>query len=219
MNLNKLETSPNERLTRLSLTRRLVDKFLAYVPVVLMGVLAMLSYWLVKNTPDIETSKTRVLQKHEIDYELNLFSVKSYRRDGQLQSLILGERARHYADTETLEIEMPQLQVLDLNHNKTTATSTQAISNADGSELQMIGSAVLIKTQKVELNIPKREVFELRSEYLNFQMDKDVVRSHMPVQIKKGASTFNALSMDYDNLNQTLNLKGKVRGHMDSKRQ
>ena len=76
MNLNKLETSPNERLTRLSLTRRLVDKFLAYVPVVLMGVLAMLSYWLVKNTPDIETSKTRVLQKHEIDYELNLFSVK-----------------------------------------------------------------------------------------------------------------------------------------------
>ena len=219
MNLTKLETSQNGRLTRLSLTRRLLDKCLAYVPVILMGVLAMLSYWLVKNTPDVETSKKRLQQKHEIDYELNLFSVKSYRLDGQLQSLILGERARHYADTETLEIEMPQVQVLDLNHNKTIATSNHAISNADGSELQMLGNAFLVKTKKSDQSILKSEIFELRSEYLNFLMDKDIIRSHMPVEIKKGTTTFNALSMDYDNLNQTLNLKGKVRGQMDSKRQ
>ncbi len=219
MNLTKLETSQNGRLTRLSLTRRLLDKCLAYVPVILMGVLAMLSYWLVKNTPDVETSKKRLQQKHEIDYELNLFSVKSYRLDGQLQSLILGERARHYADTETLEIEMPQVQVLDLNHNKTIATSNHAISNADGSELQMLGNAFLVKTKKSDQSILKSEIFELRSEYLNFLMDKDIIRSNMPVEIKKGTTTFNALSMDYDNLNQTLNLKGKVRGQMDSKRQ
>ena len=219
MNLTKLETSQNGRLTRLSLTRRLLDKCLAYVPVILMGVLAMLSYWLVKNTPDVETSKKRLQQKHEIDYELNLFSVKSYRLDGQLQSLILGERAGHYSDTETLEIEMPQVQVLDLNHNKTIATSNHAISNADGSELQMLGNAFLVKTKKSDQSILKSEIFELRSEYLNFLMDKDIIRSHMPVEIKKGTTTFNALSMDYDNLNQTLNLKGKVRGQMDSKRQ
>jgi lipopolysaccharide export system protein LptC len=219
MNLNKLENDQNERLTRLSLTRRVVDKSLAYVPMILMGVLAMLSYWLVKNTPEIEISKTRLQQKHEIDYELNLFSVKSYRQDGQLQSLILGERAKHYADTETLEIEMPQLQALDSNLNKTTATSAHAISNADGSELQMVGNAVLIKTQKVDRTTGKNELFELHSEYLNFLMDKDIIKSHMPVQIKKGSSTFSALSMDYDNLNQTLNLKGKVMAHIDSKKQ
>jgi lipopolysaccharide export system protein LptC len=219
MNLSKLETVHRQQASQLKKTRHLIDKGLAYVPVILMGVLAMLSYWLIKNTPEMEVNRTRIQPKHEIDYELRNFSVRAFRQNGQLQSLLIGENAKHYADTETLEIELPQVQVMDLNQNKTTATSNRAISNADGSELQMLGNAVLIKTRNGEITNPKAELFELRSEYLNFQMDDEIIKSHLPVQIKKEASHFSAMSMDFDNLNQTLKLKGRVQGLIESKRQ
>jgi lipopolysaccharide export system protein LptC len=214
MNLSKLDSSEINQLSRLMLTRRIVDKGLAYIPVILMGVLAMLSYWLIKNTPEIELNKTRLIQKHEIDYELRNFSVKTYRNNGQLKSLIVGERARHFADNETLEIEAPQVQVMDINQHKTTANSSRAISNADGSELQMIGNAVLVKTQYEVSNKNKKNLFELRSEYLDFMLDEEIVKTHLPVQIKKGNNYFEALSMNYDNLSQSLKLKGRVKGQI-----
>jgi len=219
MNLIKLETLEPKHEAQIQITRRFIDKSLAYVPVILMGILAMLSYWLIKNTPELETNKPKLELKHEIDYELKSFSVKTYRQSGQLQSLIIGDRAKHFADTETLEIDLPQVQVMDLNQNKTTATSTRAISNADGSELQMIGNAILIKSRAPDASIKTQDMFELRSEYLNFLMDDEVIKSHLPVDIKKQASHFSAMSMDYDNLNQTLKLKGRVRGFVESKSQ
>jgi len=219
MTLIKLETVQRQSESQLKKTRHIIDKGLAYVPVILMGILAMLSYWLIKNTPEMEINRFRMQPKHEIDYELRSFSVRSFRQSGQLQSLLVGENAKHYADTETLEIEMPQVQVMDLNQNKTIATSSRAISNADGSELQMIGNAVLTKTTSNAKSELKNDVFELRSEYLNFLMDDEIIKSHLPVQIKKENSYFNAMSMDFDNLNQTLKLKGRVHGFIESKRQ
>jgi lipopolysaccharide export system protein LptC len=219
MKLTKLETIQLQHESKIKKTRRIVEKSLSYVPVILMGILAMLSYWLVKNTPEIEVNRTRIQPKHEIDYELRNFSVRTYRSSGELQSLLIGENAKHYADTETLEIEMPQVQVLDQKLNKTTATSSRAISNADGSELQMIGGAVLIKSKNGEISNKKNEVFELRSEYLSFQMDNEIIKSHLPVQISKESNRFSAMSMDFDNLNQTLKLSGRVHGFIESKRQ
>lgn len=218
MNLIKLEPLERQQETPLKRTRRILDQILAYVPVILMGILAMLSYWLIKNTPEIETGKSRIQAKHEIDYELRNFSVKAYRQNGQLQSLIVGDIAKHFADTETLEIDQPQVQVLDLNQNKTIATSSRAISNADGSELQMIGGAILIKSKTDDATHLKHDLFELRSEFLNFQMDEEIVKSHLPVQIKKDNSRFNAMTLDFDNLNQTLKLKGRVHGYIESKK-
>jgi hypothetical protein len=40
-------------------------------------------------------------------------------------------------------------------------------------------------------------VFELRSEYLNFQMDDEIIKSHLPVQIKKETITFSAMSTGF----------------------
>jgi LPS export ABC transporter protein LptC len=83
----------------------------------------------------------------------------------------------------------------------------------------MIGNAVLTKTTSNAKSELKNDVFELRSEYLNFLLDDEIIKSHLPVQIKKENSHFNAMSMDFDNLNQTLKLKGRVHGFIESKRQ
>ena len=53
---------------------------------------------------------------------------------------------------------------------------------------------------------------EFQGEFLHAWVNEERVRSDQPVTLKRGADTFTADSMDYDNLDQVLQLNGRVRG-------
>ena len=53
---------------------------------------------------------------------------------------------------------------------------------------------------------------EFRSEFLHVFTNTERVRSDQPVTLTRGADRFTADSMDYDNLDQVLQLRGRVRG-------
>ena len=80
------------------------DHVSIYVPLLMMGVLALGTYWLVRNTPDAPAPEAVTVVKHEVDYFLRKFNVKSYDNAGQLKSEIYGLEARHYLDTDILTI-------------------------------------------------------------------------------------------------------------------
>ena len=76
MNLSKPEPIAVRVLSPWQKARHLIDNVLAYVPVLLMGILAMLSYWLVKNTPVIQDEVLTSVTRHEVDYFLKIFPLK-----------------------------------------------------------------------------------------------------------------------------------------------
>ena len=218
MNLSKPEPIAVRVLSPWQKARHLIDNVLAYVPVLLMGILAMLSYWLVKNTPVIQDEVLTPTTRHEVDYFLKNFSVKTYHGDGHLQSVVFGEQANHFEDTQTLEIQKPRLQSVDKENNLIRATANHAITNVDGSELELIGDAVVIKNGIVKAGLPKSEDLELRSEFLDFMIDLDRVKTTQSVLLKKGKDTFSAQGMEYDNATQILKLRGKVKGYIETKK-
>ncbi len=218
MNLSKPEPVQIRLLSPWQKTRQLIDNVLAYIPVLLMGILAMLSYWLVKNTPVIQDEVLTPVTRHEVDYYLKNFSVKTYRGDGHLQSVVFGEQANHFEDTQILEIQKPQLQSIDKENNLIRATANQAISNNDGSELELIGDAVVIKSGVNLAVSPKAEDLELRSEFLDFLIDQDQIKTTQSIVLKKGKDQFRAQGMEFDNTTQILKLKGSVKGYIESKK-
>jgi lipopolysaccharide export system protein LptC len=181
-----------------------------------MGLLAMLTYWLVKNTPLQANPAQNAVPSHTIDYYLKNFSVKSYQADGQLHSIIYGQKANHFADTLVLEITSPKLKTFDVEHNMTRASANQAFTNADGSELQLMGQAVVVRGLNQQ-GTHSGEELEMRSEFLDFLIDEDKLFTHEPVELKKGKSTFQALDLVYDNSKLILNLKGKVHAQLAPK--
>jgi lipopolysaccharide export system protein LptC len=187
---------------------QLWDRASIYLPVILMGVMALATYWLARNTPDFASPGVQQPLTHEPDYFMRRFSVKSFDPAGRLKSEIHGVEARHYPDTDTLEIDSPRLRAFSPQGQLTTATAKRAISNGDGSEVQLIGDAVVTR----ESPAGPAERMQIRGEFLHVFVQTEKVRSHKPVVLRRGDNEFTADSMDYDNLERVLELRGHVRG-------
>jgi lipopolysaccharide export system protein LptC len=197
---------------------RAFDRITIYLPVILMGLLAMGTYWLARNTPSFSAPGVERAPTHDADYFLRGFSVKAFDPAGRLKSEIRGAEARHYPDTDTMEIDQPHMRQYNERGALTVATARRAISNADGSEVQLIGDAVVTREGADAKGRPQPKL-EISGDFLHAFMDQERVKSHKPVTIKRGNDVFHAESMDYDNLDRVLELQGRVRGTLQPRAQ
>ena len=94
----------------------------------------------------------------------------------------------------------------------TLATARRALSNADGSEVQLFGDAVITREATRGARGEARPRMEFRGEFLHVFTDTERVKSDKPVELTRGNDRFTADSMDYDNLDQVMELRGRVRG-------
>jgi lipopolysaccharide export system protein LptC len=183
-----------------------------YLPVILMGVLALGSYWLVRSTPIFASPQATQPPKHEYDYRMNDFSVKTFDLNGRLKNDIHGAEARHYPDTDTLEIE--QFKILNFNDkgHMITATANRALLNSDATEIQLTGNATVVREAALTKSGEKVPRMSLRSEFLHAFLETERVKSHKPVELTRGSDQFTADSMEFDNFEQVMQLHGRVRG-------
>lgn len=194
------------------LLRAAWERLSIYLPIILMGVLALGTYWLVRSTPVFEAPAPDQPSKHEPDYFMQKFSVKTFDTAGRLKSEIFGSEARHYPDTDTLEIDKVRIRSFNDKGHLTTATANEAITNSDNSEVQLIGNAVVVRDEAVDKSGKKIPRATYRSEFLHAYMDTERVKSHKPVELTRGSDRFTADRMDFDNIDQVMQLHGRVRG-------
>jgi len=200
-------------MTLLQRFRRGWDQLSLYLPVVLMGLLALGTWWLVRNAPMPQLPAVERPLAHQPDYFMKGFSVKSFDASGRLQSEVQGDVARHYPDTDTLEIDQARMRSVTPQGRVTVATADRALTNADGSEVQLFGNAIVTREPlAAQPGAPAQPRLEFRSEFLHAYTNTERVHSDKPVTLTRGNDRFTADGMDYDNLDQVLQLRGRVRG-------
>lgn len=59
---------------------------------------------------------------------------------------------------------------------------------------------------------------EYRGEFLHAFMTSERVMSHKPVELFRGEDKFSADTLDYDNVEQVILLRGRVRGVLSASR-
>jgi lipopolysaccharide export system protein LptC len=195
----------------INLLREAWDRFLLYLPLVFMCTLALLTYWLVRTVPPIAEPVAPAQVSHTPDYFLENFAVKTFDAQGRIKSEVTGEKARHFPDTQWLEIDAIHIRTFDENGRLTAATASRGLTNEDGSEVQLIGKAVVVREAEiVGSKITPRT--EYRGEFLHAFLNTEQVKSSKPVELTRGKDRFSADSLDFDNIEQRLVLQGRVRG-------
>lgn len=189
---------------------RLLDLSTAYLPLVMMGVLAAGTWWLVRNAPTTEVRPAAVAPRHEPDYLMKNFVVQRFGVDGALRTQIEGDQLRHYPDDDTVEVDTARIRAVATDGTVTLATARRAIANGDGSELQLLGDARVLRPAS-----GKAQAIEFRSEFLHAFRNIEQLRSHLPVVMTQGASVVRAQGMQYDNLARVVDLKGRSSATFD----
>lgn len=196
-----------------SRTQRAWDRVAVYLPILLMGLLALGSWWLVRNAPSVPSDTQQAPRGHEPDYFMQNFSVKNFGADGALLSEVRGDMGRHYPDTDTLEIDRMRLRSVDAAGRLTHASSERALSNADGSEVQLFGNARVVRDAAIGASAAQPQL-SFEGEYLHVWPQLERVRSNRPVTLTRGKDQFAADGLEYDNLAQVLQMQGNVRGSL-----
>jgi lipopolysaccharide export system protein LptC len=193
---------------RLSWRQRLRELLATYLPLVLMLLLALGTWWLVKNTPPADGPREAGAPRQEPDYTMQNFVVERFDKDGRLKVRVQGEQLRHYADRDLIEIDQARVRAVSEEGRVTLARAQRAVTNGDGSEVQLIGDA------RVDSIGPRGEPVQFRGEFLHVFVNTERVRSHLPVLVVRDGSEFRAAGMDYDHLSGLLKLQGKIRAQL-----
>ena len=187
------------------------DRVSIYLPLVLMALLALGTYWLVRNSPSLAAPTAAQSAISEIDYFMRQFTIKSFDEAGRLKSEVSGVEARHYVATDILEIDQPRIRSVGEQNRLTVSTGNRALSNGDGSEVQLLGNARVVReaVQGADGNVLPR--LEFAGEFLHAFVKEERVKSHKPVVLRRGGDQFAGDTLNYNNITGIAELNGRVK--------
>jgi lipopolysaccharide export system protein LptC len=187
--------------------RRLIDRLSLYLPLILMGFLALGSWWLVRSMPSIIYADENKPVRKEPDYRLENFSVKSFDKTGRMTREVMGDKGRHYPDVDEMHIDHVRVYAQSDNGVKINAKANTGVATGDGERVTLLGQAVAIRA--ADANAPR---MALRGERLLALVKEEKLLSSDPVEITRDKDVFNALTMNFNSKSGEYLLDGRVRG-------
>lgn len=195
-----------------------MNQLSAWLPPLLMLVFALGTWWLVRNAPKFAAADAEQVVSKEPDYFMREFSVRSFDPTGRLKSELIGAEGHHYPATDTLEVQQPRIRSYDEQGHPTVATAQRAVSNGDGSEVQLYGNAHVVRDAVARPGQAAVPRMEFLGEYFHAFIDEERVSSDQPVELRRGADVFTGDVFSYDDRSGVAELTGRVRGVLQPQR-
>jgi lipopolysaccharide export system protein LptC len=183
--------------------RRLVG---TYLPLLLMSLLACLTWWLARLTPGAPGERPATTTRHDPDYTAQRVMMQRFNAEGRLVAQIEGEQVRHYPDSDELEVDTVRVSTTGTDGRRTQATARQAVAAGDNSRYSLEGGARVVSTGA------DGHVVQIEGEHLLVLAKERRVRADRPVTVRQGGSQLVADAMEFDETTQQVTLRGRVRG-------
>ena len=188
-------------------TRRALDRLTLYLPLLVMVVLAMGSWWLVRSMPDLWSSPAVTPVRKDPDYHLENFSTQVFNAQGRRTSQVSGEKARHYPDTDELHIDMVRFVAVSDDGTEVQATAQRGIATGDGERVTLMGNVHVVREARGAS--PR---LELRGEKVVALQSQEKLLSDVPIEITRERDRFTASTMAFDMKSGQYQLSGRVHG-------
>ena len=185
---------------------RLREALASALPLLLMVLLAVGSWWLVRNAPQPLEPRPPAATRVEPDYTMTGFMVQRFGADGRLRVQIEGRQLRHLPAAGRLEIEGATIRAFAPDGRETVAIARLALADDKTTEVQLIGGA------RVQARSSRGEDAVLEGERLLLYPQERRVFSDQAVRVRRGADEFEATGLEYRQDTGVLELLGPMRG-------
>jgi lipopolysaccharide export system protein LptC len=199
--------------------RLLLDRLTAWSPVLLLGGLAALTYWLdaqVASQPPRRDGSSR----HDPDLYIERFHAMSFAANGQVSQSLSAKRAEHFPDDDSIEFTAPAIVLTEpdrprfsVNADKAAVTGTRETIAFSGN-VRAVRDAMAPPANATAGNRaegPSGPV-TITTEYLRVMPKQGRADTTRPVTIEETRGIIHAVGMEFDNQAKTLKLKSGVHG-------
>ena len=199
---------------------RALERLSVYVPILLMALMALTSYWLLRATPQTPVAVAKAPPEHVPTDVMRRFSVRTYGPGGALRSEVFGQEARLYPDDGSMEIDQSRIRSISPQGVATTALAKHAWTNAANDEFVLKGDAVVVREAATLPSGEKLERLEFQGQHLHVYQATRRIVSDQPVVLIKGGNRITANRLDYterDGSGEAL-LSGRVRAMLPGRK-
>ena len=192
------------------------SSILRLMPLLLMGLLTLSTYWMIKITTT-ENSSDRP-KKHVPDYIVDHVIITTLNANGDAKYRIIGDRLTHYEDDASAVMDGPIARRFNSDKPATTVRSDKALMNGDMSVLDLEGNATLIRpAQPAKGDQAGSARLFMSSSRFTILLNDDVVKTNRPVILEQGQSIMTSQEgASFDNVTQKLTMIGQVRGRIET---
>jgi len=193
----------------MKLKRATFDRLVAWSPVLLLGSLAALTYWLnaqvQRGAPAFDGSG-----RHDPDLYIEDFKAESLDEEGRVRQALTARVARHYPDDDTMQFEAPQVTFSDPGKPKLSITADRATVTGDREHAYFSGNVRGVR--EASSTDAHDGPMILTSEYLHVIPKEDRVLTDKPVTIEDPRGIIRATGMEFDNRSRKVKFGSHVSG-------
>lgn len=186
------------------------DRTSIYLPIVLMGFLALVSYWVVSLTPIADLPPPERAASQAPDSIMRNFAIQQFSPDGTLKSELFGDEMRRYPYNDTTVIDRSRGFQISPTGRRTTFSAQRLSTNADQSIYWLEGSVLIIREALSSPSGDEPQI-QYQGESLTFYVAQDRLESNKPVLIIRGNDRISANNLRYDDNTSVVNMQGRVR--------
>jgi len=190
---------------------------LRLMPLILMGALTLMTFWLVqKNTPP-ESSMLERVRLHEPDYIIQDGTLSALNEQGNTKYRILGNKVTHYDDDASIDIDAPRMRLFQPNKAPVTVKSDTGHLDGDLTILELFDNASIFRpAQAATATEPATLRMLASSSYYKVLINDDIVETDRPITLEQGMSIMHSSDGGtFNNIQQSMTLSGQVKGRIE----
>lgn len=190
---------------------------LRLMPLILMGLLTLLTFWLVqRNTPPEKSTLERV-RLHEPDYTIKDGALSALNELGNTKYRILGKKVTHYDDDASIDILTPRMRLFQPDKAPVTVKSDTGHLDGDLTILDLFDNASIFRpAQAASSSQPATLRMLASSSYFKVLINDDIIETNRPITLEQGMSIMNSTEGGiFNNVEQSMVLTGNVKGRIE----
>lgn len=191
--------------------RAWLDRLIAWSPVILLGAVTALTYWL---NAQIQPGNASFdgSGRHDTDLYFENFKVISLDADGRVRQSITAKLARHFPDDDTTEFESPLITFSDPGKAPVSVSADRGVISGDQRNAYFIGNVKGVRAA-IEGEADNGPIV-VTSEYLHVLPKEDKIETDKAVTISDPRGIINGTGMEFDNKAKTFKFRSRVTGQL-----
>jgi lipopolysaccharide export system protein LptC len=187
---------------------RIAERASAWFPVLLLLILAGLTYWLDQSVRPVAAPQTRPASA-DPDFIAEGFSAVQLGPDGTSRYLVSGDRMVHYANDDTAVVDEPRLVQTEPGKPPINISARRGKVTANGDNVYLMDDVRIVREQPE----PRGPVV-MTTSYLHVMPREDLAQTDKAVTIRDGSTEIHAQGLEFNNKTRVATLF-QVKGRYD----